>query len=228
VKIKHVAAATLTPAAIAGIAVPLAILTGPAQSSHTGHSRHPARAQHAAHAHGKAAHSPAHAAADAHTAPHSAAHSAAHSTAQHAKAPASTAQHLTTQHSATQQGTTQQGTTQHAATRPVTSARVGHIRDARPTDQQAPAPQPPVQQAPADSLASVTVYGSPFEKCVAWRESTDTPTDPDGLFGILPSTWASLGYSGTAGQAPISVQVAAFNQLYAEDGAQPWAPSDGC
>jgi hypothetical protein len=80
----------------------------------------------------------------------------------------------------------------------------------------------------ADSLASVTVYGSPFEKCVAYRESTDTPTDPDGLFGILPSIWASLGYSGTAGQAPISLQVTAFNRLYAEYGAQPWAPSDGC
>jgi hypothetical protein len=78
------------------------------------------------------------------------------------------------------------------------------------------------------SLAAVTVYGTPFEKCVAWRESTDTPTDPDGLFGILPSIWASLGYSGTAGQASISVQVAAFNRLYAEYGAQPWAPSDGC
>ncbi len=78
------------------------------------------------------------------------------------------------------------------------------------------------------TLASVTVYGTPFEKCVAWRESTDTPTDPDGLFGILPSIWASLGYSGTAGEAPISQQVAAFNQLYEEYGTQPWAPSDGC
>jgi hypothetical protein len=69
---------------------------------------------------------------------------------------------------------------------------------------------------------------SSFEQCVAWRESTDTPTDPDGLFGILPSTWAQLGYSGTAGQASVAVQQQAFNKLYAEYGAQPWAPSDGC
>ncbi len=69
---------------------------------------------------------------------------------------------------------------------------------------------------------------SSFEQCVAWRESGDTATDPDGLFGILPSVWAQLGYSGTAGQASVAQQEAAFNQLYAQYGAQPWAPSDGC
>jgi hypothetical protein len=74
----------------------------------------------------------------------------------------------------------------------------------------------------------VTTGMSSFEQCVAWRESGDTPTDPDGLFGILPSVWAQLGYSGTAGQAPVAQQEAAFNQLYAQYGAQPWAPSDGC
>ncbi len=75
---------------------------------------------------------------------------------------------------------------------------------------------------------SLTAGMSSFEQCVAWRESSDTPTDPDGLFGILPSTWASLGYSGTAGQASVAQQEVAFNRLYAEYGAQPWAPSDGC
>ncbi len=69
---------------------------------------------------------------------------------------------------------------------------------------------------------------SSFEQCVAWRESSDTPTDPDGLFGILPSTWAELGYSGTAGNASVALQKVAFSRLYAEYGAQPWAPSDGC
>jgi LysM domain len=75
---------------------------------------------------------------------------------------------------------------------------------------------------------SITAGMSPFEACVAWRESSDTPTDPDGLFGILPSTWASLGYSGTAGEASVAVQEQAFNKLYAEDGTAPWAPYDGC
>jgi LysM repeat protein len=90
------------------------------------------------------------------------------------------------------------------------------------------------EQAPAQAQAqssdggSLTAGMSSFESCVAFRESTDTPTDPDGLFGILPSTWASLGYSGTAGDASVAEQEAAFNKLYAEDGTQPWAAYDGC
>lgn len=88
------------------------------------------------------------------------------------------------------------------------------------------------QQAPAAPSgaggASVTAGESAFEQCVAWRESSDTPTDPDGLFGLLPSTWQSLGYSGTAGEASVAVQKQAFSRLYAEDGTAPWAPYDGC
>jgi hypothetical protein len=102
---------------------------------------------------------------------------------------------------------------------------------AQPAAAQAPA-QGPTSQAPASSssgaASSSTSGTSSFEQCVAWRESSNTPTDPDGLYGILPSTWASLGYSGTAGQASVAQQQAAFNQLYAKDGTQPWAPSDGC
>lgn len=90
-------------------------------------------------------------------------------------------------------------------------------------------------QAQQPSQAQQTAAGQPltagmssFEQCVAWRESSDTPTDPDGLFGILPSTWAELGYPGTAGQASVAQQEVAFSRLYAEYGTQPWAPSDGC
>jgi hypothetical protein len=111
--------------------------------------------------------------------------------------------------------------------------------DQQPSGQPAAAPaQAPAAQAPSDQPAqassqsgdggSLTGGMSSFEQCVAYRESSDTPTDPDGLFGILPSTWASLGYSGTAGEAPVSVQDAAFSRLYAEDGTAPWAPYDGC
>lgn len=74
----------------------------------------------------------------------------------------------------------------------------------------------------------VSTAESAFQKCVAWRESGDNPRDPDGLYGILPSVWASLGYSGTAGQASVAMQHQAFHRLYAEYGAQPWRPSDGC
>lgn len=178
-KIKHVAAAAITPAAIAGVAVPLAVLSGPAAPHHAAHTHRLARhASHASHSRPVTHPSPT------------------------AKAGATTV----TRHAAP---------VRHQHHQPAAA----HPVSAQPGQAAAPA---------ADSLASVTVYGSPFEKCVAYRESTDTPTDPDGLFGILPSTWASLGYPGTAGQAPISLQVAAFNRLYAEYGAQPWAPSDGC
>ena len=95
--------------------------------------------------------------------------------------------------------------------------------------QQAQADQQAQQTEQAASPSQPLTSGmSAFEQCVAYRESTDTPTDPDGLFGILPSTWAQLGYSGTAGQASVAQQEVAFNRLYAEYGAQPWAPSDGC
>jgi LysM domain/Transglycosylase-like domain len=68
-----------------------------------------------------------------------------------------------------------------------------------------------------------------FQQCVAWRESGDNPTASSaGLYGILPSTWASLGYSGTAGEASVAQQTQAFQQLYAQDGTSPWAPYDGC
>ncbi|HXZ65137.1 MAG TPA: hypothetical protein VEH05_10410 [Streptosporangiaceae bacterium] len=97
-------------------------------------------------------------------------------------------------------------------------------------------PQPTTGNQGASGLGSVTATSgqpltagmSAFEQCVAWRESGDTPTDPDGLFGILPSVWAQLGYSGTAGQASVAQQMVAFSRLYAEYGTQPWAPSDGC
>jgi hypothetical protein len=83
--------------------------------------------------------------------------------------------------------------------------------------------------ATARSGQPLTAGMSSFEQCVAWRESGDNPTASSaGLFGILPSVWAQLGYSGTAGQASVAQQEAAFNQLYAQYGAQPWAPSDGC
>jgi len=70
---------------------------------------------------------------------------------------------------------------------------------------------------------------SAFEQCVAWRESGDNPAASSaGLFGILPSTWASLGYPGTAGEASVATQRAAFDRLYARYGTSPWAPYDGC
>jgi LysM repeat protein len=77
-----------------------------------------------------------------------------------------------------------------------------------------------------------------FEACVISHESGGNPravnpiSGAGGLYQFLPSTWAALGfaaaYPGGAQTAPVSVQRAAFAKLYAEAGASPWAPYDGC
>jgi hypothetical protein len=119
-----------------------------------------------------------------------------------------------------------------ASDRGASTSGHGHPRAAGPrahAAQTTAAPAGPRDQQNAQPAAQpLSATETAFEQCVAWRESTDTPTDPDGLFGILPSTWAELGYAGTAGQAPVWLQKVAFNRLYQEDGVQPWAPSDGC
>jgi hypothetical protein len=59
------------------------------------------------------------------------------------------------------------------------------------------------------------------------RESTDG-AGSSNLYGILDSTWHSLGLWGSAGAASPAQQTAAFEELYARDGVQPWRPYDGC
>ncbi len=94
---------------------------------------------------------------------------------------------------------------------------------------QVPASQAPAAQAPSASQAAPSSGTSSFQQCVALRESGNNPTASSaGLYGILPSTWSSLGYSGTAGQASVAQQNAAFSKLYAQQGTQPWAAYDGC
>ena len=180
-KIKQMAAATLIPAAVAGLALSAGAT---AQAAST----HPA-------AIGKASETVA-VRADFSVVQHGASAAAKDATAVAAKAVAEVAAKAAAAQSAAAQAA------------------------ARQTAAQA-------QQTTA-SQQSLTSGMSAFEQCVAWRESSNNPTDPDGLFGILPSTWASLGYSGTAGQASVALQKVAFNRLYAEYGTQPWAPSDGC
>jgi hypothetical protein len=88
----------------------------------------------------------------------------------------------------------------------------------------------PVSAAPQQPAApQMSAAEASFEKCVAWRESGDNPTASSaGMFGILPSIWAQLGYSGTAEQASVAQQVVAFHQLYLQYGTSPWGPYDGC
>ena len=90
--------------------------------------------------------------------------------------------------------------------------------------------------APGGNVSTAGLGG--FEACVISRESGGNPravnpsSGAGGLYQFLPSTWASLGfasaYPGGAQTAPVSVQRAAFDKLYAEAGTSPWAPYDGC
>lgn len=95
--------------------------------------------------------------------------------------------------------------------------------------------------APSSSVSDETVHSSTttssgipspsdgFRGCVALRESGDNPhVGFAGLYGILTSTWQSLGYSGEAGNASVALQNQAFDRLYAKYGTAPWAPYDGC
>jgi hypothetical protein len=73
-----------------------------------------------------------------------------------------------------------------------------------------------------------------YEACVIRTESGGNPhavnssSGAGGLYQFLPSTWHSLGYSGSPQDAPVSVQREAFRQLHAQAGTSPWSPSDGC
>ena len=82
-------------------------------------------------------------------------------------------------------------------------------------------------------LPQGAVPGS-FQACVIQAESggdataVNASSGAGGLYGFLPSTWASLGYSGLPENAPVSVQNAAFAKEYAEVGTSAWGPYDGC
>ena len=127
----------------------------------------------------------------------------------------------------------------HAIPQPPPAPSANASDDAAPAPSQSSAGSsaqaPPQQpQTPSASLTDI----SAFESCVISRESGGNPqafnpsSGAGGLFQFLPSTWASLGYAGAypggAQTAPVGVQEAAFNKLYAEAGTAPWAPYDGC
>jgi soluble lytic murein transglycosylase-like protein len=73
-----------------------------------------------------------------------------------------------------------------------------------------------------------------FQSCVISRESggnaraVNPSSGAGGLYQFLPSTWASLGYSGLPEDAPVWEQNEAFQKAYAESGTSPWGPYDGC
>ena len=67
--------------------------------------------------------------------------------------------------------------------------------------------------------------------CIRDRESNDrynTPSAPSGAYGILDSTWQSLGYSGWPYQASPTLQNEAALRLYNMYGWQPWSSRYSC
>ena len=95
----------------------------------------------------------------------------------------------------------------------------------------APAAGPAAPAAPAQSYSGAS--GS-FEQCVIQRESGGDPSAVNGssgaggLYGFLPSTWASLGFSGLPQNASAATQQQAFQKAYAQSGSAPWSAYDGC
>lgn len=75
----------------------------------------------------------------------------------------------------------------------------------------------------SSSLSDIPGVPSSLASCVAYRESTDlqNPAANGNAYGIIPAS----GYNvyGTS----IAHQKQVFAQLYAQDGATPWA-ADGC
>jgi len=72
-----------------------------------------------------------------------------------------------------------------------------------------------------------------FEQCVISHESGGNPravnpaSGAGGLYGFMPSTWASIGFGGLPEYASVATQHAAFERLYAMQGTAPWR-GDGC
>ncbi len=85
----------------------------------------------------------------------------------------------------------------------------------------------PVQQA------SYSGSGG-FQSCVIQRESggnasaVNPSSGAGGLYGFLPSTWQSLGFSGLPENASVAEQNAAYAKEYAQSGGAAWSAYDGC
>ncbi|MGH9088114.1 MAG: hypothetical protein ACRDYZ_08375 [Acidimicrobiales bacterium] len=94
-------------------------------------------------------------------------------------------------------------------------------------DNPAPTPAP----APSPGVSDVASTATASWQCIRIRESGDVyndPSRPSGAYGILDSTWLSLGYGGWPYQAPAAVQDQAALTLYDRYGWQPWSSRFAC
>ena len=87
--------------------------------------------------------------------------------------------------------------------------------------------------APTQVTATYSGSGG-FQSCVIQAESggdagaVNGSSGAGGLYGFLPSTWQSLGYSGLPENASVAQQNAAFAKEYAQSGGAAWSAYDGC
>ena len=85
-------------------------------------------------------------------------------------------------------------------------------------------------------MQATSYAGAPgsFQSCVIQRESggnasaVNASSGAGGLYGFLPSTWQSLGFSGLPENASVAQQNAAFAKEYAQSGSAAWSAYDGC
>jgi hypothetical protein len=96
-----------------------------------------------------------------------------------------------------------------------------------PTPAVAPAPSPP----PPPPVSDATSTDTADWQCIRIHESGDqynSSVAPSGAYGLIPSTWASFGYTGWPYQAAASVQDGIALHLYNEFGWRPWSSAPAC
>jgi hypothetical protein len=88
--------------------------------------------------------------------------------------------------------------------------------------------------APVQATATYAGASGSFQSCVIHAESggnasaVNGSSGAGGLYGFLPSTWQSLGYSGLPENASVADQNAAFAKEYSQSGSAAWSAYDGC
>jgi peptidoglycan hydrolase CwlO-like protein len=110
-----------------------------------------------------------------------------------------------------------------------TAARLAAAEVARPPAV-AVAPGPlAAAPAPAPAPAPAASGDGDIWDCIKQLESGNNYATPGGgAYQFLDSTWHSLGYTGTASDAPPAVQDEAARKLQARDGWAPWPTAALC
>ena len=111
------------------------------------------------------------------------------------------------------------------------SRRAALAANAARIQAQALTPAPRASPTPAVAPRSATAPSSssdPFA-CIRQLESGNNYRDPNGgAYQFQDATWQSLGYSGSAEDAPPAVQDEAARRLQARDGWGPWTVAPLC